>query len=109
MKIELLYQPIHDIEAKMLRKKITLPAGSTIEDVLPLVHAKGLAVWRDDPPKAIKRFNYYYKKYPLVYRIPGLKGRVVSDLMTEGELKPNGKYMILSKNYRKTIELLRKL
>ena len=48
MTIELIYYPLHDEKINMLRKKLTLPAGSKIEDVLPLVHAKGLAEWKDD-------------------------------------------------------------
>ena len=81
MKIELIYYPLHTVKLNLMRKRVTLPAGSKIEDVLPLVHAKGLAVWSD------KKLG---------------KG-VVSNYKSKGDLKPNGKYFILSKNIHNTI------
>jgi hypothetical protein len=87
MTIELIYYPLHSDKLNLMRKRFTLQAGSKIEDVLSLVHAKGLAVWSD-------------KK----------SGRgVVSNYQSKGLLKSNGMYFILSGNIRTTIEVLKKL
>jgi hypothetical protein len=48
MSIELIYYTLHAVKLNLMRKRLTLPAGSKIEDILPLVHAKGLAVWCDN-------------------------------------------------------------
>lgn len=110
MKIELIHCSLHTIKLNMIRKKITLPTGSKIEDVLPLVYGKGLALWREYTSKELHHFNSPLRhKYPSLYRIEGCKGRVISEYKSKGKLISNGKYFVLSCNVRKTIEVLKKL
>ncbi len=81
--IELIYYPIHHQfnDYQLLRKKIDIKNVATIEIILKMLNAKGLARWKKDK----------------------WGGKVIENYQSEGKLVNNGKYFILSGDIIKTI------
>ncbi len=75
------------VNPQKIRKWLEISEETDIRDILPLIFAKGLAIWQDDL----------------------LGGKVVSCYKDSGRLRSGNSYLVLSGNVPKTIEALDKL
>ncbi len=75
------------VNPQKIRKWLEISEETDIGDILPLIFAKGLAIWQDDP----------------------LGGKVVGSYKNSGRLRNGNSYLVLSGNIQKTIEALDKL